>query len=115
MFLDVLGDHIKWNTRVASISKVQGSGYELAFGDDTSQAFDLVIGADGCFPTIRPAVTPVHPGYTGITFCEMYMIDAVKDHPDAAATIGTGSVITSATAMGYSPRRIAMARFVFTL
>jgi 2-polyprenyl-6-methoxyphenol hydroxylase-like FAD-dependent oxidoreductase len=92
IFLNVIGDCIKWNTRVTSLFKVQDGRYELAFGDGTSQVFDLVIGADGCFSTIRPAVTAVSPGYTGITFCEMFMEDATKSHPDAAAIIGPGTL-----------------------
>jgi 2-polyprenyl-6-methoxyphenol hydroxylase-like FAD-dependent oxidoreductase len=94
IFLNVLSDRIQWNTHVTSLPKVQDGGYELAFGDGTSQVFDLVVGADGCFSTIRPSITPVRPGYTGVTFCEMYMVDAAKNHPAAAAIVGPGSVFT---------------------
>jgi len=94
IFLAVIGDKIQWNTRITSITKHQGSGHELIFGDGTSQVFDLVVGADGAFSTVRPAITPVRPGYSGVTFCEMWMENAAKNHPEQAKLVGTGSIYT---------------------
>lgn len=90
-FLDVVGNSVKWSARVTSITKQEGGGYKLGFADGTSQVFDLVVGADGCFSTIRPAISSDRPGYTGVTLFEMW-ITGVFNHPKEAALIGPGSM-----------------------
>jgi len=100
IFLDVIGDQIKWSTRVTSITKSQLGGFELGFGDGTVQAFDIVVGADGCHSVVRSAVTSIHPGYTGLTFCETWMKDAAKNHPKEAAFVGPGSLFSLSDGKG---------------
>jgi len=100
IFLDVIGDPTARDTHVKSITRLPGGGYELFFADGNTQTFDLVIGADGSFSTVRSLVTSVRPGYTGLHFCEMYLNEAMKMHPAEAATVDHGSVYTLGDAKG---------------
>jgi 2-polyprenyl-6-methoxyphenol hydroxylase-like FAD-dependent oxidoreductase len=52
---------------------------------------DLVIGADGAFSRVRPAVSPAVPGYTGVGFLEAWFSDVDSRHPDVAELVGAGS------------------------
>jgi 2-polyprenyl-6-methoxyphenol hydroxylase-like FAD-dependent oxidoreductase len=54
--------------------------------------FDLVVGADGAWSRVRPAVSPVSPHYTGVTAAETFIDDLDTRHPDLARLIGSGSV-----------------------
>ncbi|GAB3891777.1 FAD-dependent monooxygenase [Kibdelosporangium lantanae] len=77
---------IDWGRKV-----VAATGRELEFADGSTVRADLVVGADGAWSRIRPLLTPVKPGYTGITIVEMRLTDAVAKHPDALALTGLGT------------------------
>lgn len=94
IFLDVLGDNVKWNNHVKSIAKDSNGKHQLHFADGSSQVSDLIVGADGYFSTVRKLVSSARPGYTGLTFHEMFLSDADKNHPAEAATVGQGNMTT---------------------
>ncbi|MFF7469085.1 FAD-dependent monooxygenase [Streptomyces sp. NPDC008092] len=62
----------------------------LHFADGTTSETDLVIGADGAFSRVRPAVSPAVPGYSGISFLEAWFSDVEARHPDIAELVGQG-------------------------
>ncbi len=75
--------------RVGGPSK--GGPRLLHFSDDTTVETDLVIGADGAFSRVRPAISPaVPPEYSGISFLEAWFSDVEARHPDIAELVGQG-------------------------
>lgn len=64
---------------------------QVRFLDGTTVEADLVIGADGAFSRVRPAVSPAVPGYVGVSFLEAWFQDVSRAHPDLAALVGQGS------------------------
>jgi 2-polyprenyl-6-methoxyphenol hydroxylase-like FAD-dependent oxidoreductase len=63
----------------------------LHFADGTTVESDLVIGADGAFSRVRPAVSPAVPAYTGVSFLEGWFNEAGTRHPEIAELVGAGS------------------------
>ena len=51
-----------------------------------------MVGADGAWSWIRPAVSSVTPHYTGVTLVETSLDDVDTRRPDLARLIGDGSV-----------------------
>ncbi|MGW2960791.1 FAD-dependent oxidoreductase [Streptomyces sp. NPDC001220] len=62
----------------------------LHFTDGTTVESDLVIGADGAFSRVRPALSPAVPEYTGVSFLEAWFSDVEARHPDIAELVGQG-------------------------
>ncbi|AEW98246.1 FAD-dependent oxidoreductase [Streptantibioticus cattleyicolor] len=62
----------------------------LHFADGTTVEADLVIGADGAFSRVRPAVSPAVPEYSGVSFLEAWFSDVEARHPDIAELVGQG-------------------------
>lgn len=91
IFLDVLGDHVKWGSHIKSVvPNPEGSGYQVTLGEGTSEVFDLVVGADGCFSRVRPLLNDTTPTYSGVTFIETYISDAANKHPALYEIVGRG-------------------------
>jgi 2-polyprenyl-6-methoxyphenol hydroxylase-like FAD-dependent oxidoreductase len=67
-------------------------GVLVHFADGGQETFDLVIGADGAWSRIRPAVSSVTPHYTGVTSVETSLDDVDTRHPGLARLIGDGSM-----------------------
>ncbi|ALG10135.1 FAD-dependent oxidoreductase [Kibdelosporangium phytohabitans] len=72
-----------------TLEKVEGR--QLLFTDGTTVETDLVIGADGAFSRVRPAVSPAVPQYSGITFLEAWFQDVDNKHAELSALVGQGS------------------------
>jgi 2-polyprenyl-6-methoxyphenol hydroxylase-like FAD-dependent oxidoreductase len=67
----------------------------LRFADGTSAACDLVIGADGAFSRVRPAVSTAVPAYSGVTFLEARFDDVDTRHPGIAELVGPGAALAA--------------------
>ncbi|KAF7725068.1 hypothetical protein EC973_000475 [Apophysomyces ossiformis] len=95
---------IRWGTRITKVTSVtaqDGEGeqikhprYTLHFGDGTEETFDFVVGADGAWSRVRPLLSDAKPTYSGVTFHEMRLPNADKDHPDESKLVGRGSLYT---------------------
>ncbi len=56
---------IRWGQALDAVDGPADGPRHLRFADGTSVETDLVIGADGAFSRVRPAVSPAVPRYTG--------------------------------------------------
>ncbi|GGT41262.1 FAD-dependent oxidoreductase [Nonomuraea spiralis] len=81
---------VRWGHAVEEVAGPAEGPRRLRFADGTSAETDLVIGADGAFSRVRPAVSPAVPGYTGIGFLEAWFQDVDNAHPELAALVGQG-------------------------
>jgi 2-polyprenyl-6-methoxyphenol hydroxylase-like FAD-dependent oxidoreductase len=82
---------VQWGRTLVSIGGPADGPRLLHFADGTSVETDLVIGADGAFSKVRPAVSSAVPGYTGVSFLEAWFSDVDNRHPDIAQLVGPGS------------------------
>lgn len=91
MLLDALpGNLVRWNHAVQEITSGPYGGWNLHFGEGRTEAFDLVIGADGTWSRVRPLLSPYAPQYSGISFLEFGIDDVDRRHPQLARLVGTG-------------------------
>ncbi|MEV5747249.1 NAD(P)/FAD-dependent oxidoreductase [Actinoallomurus sp. NPDC052308] len=82
---------VHWGRALDTISGPADGSRRLHFADGTTVETDLVIGADGAFSRVRPAVSPAVPAYTGVSFLEAWFSDVENRHPDIAELVGQGS------------------------
>ncbi|MFD7118221.1 FAD-dependent oxidoreductase [Streptomyces sp. NPDC059922] len=83
---------VRWGQGVTRVVPGTRDGVLVHFADGRQETFDLVVGADGAWSRIRPAVSSVTPHYTGVTLVETALDDVDTRHPDLARLIGDGSV-----------------------
>ncbi|KAI5806251.1 monooxygenase, FAD-binding protein [Geopyxis carbonaria] len=83
-------DNIQWGHKVAGVDAETGR-VRFADGSTSTTEFDLIVGADGAWSRVRPALTDVRPYYSGVTCIDMKFADAEKLHPEIAALVGLGS------------------------
>ncbi|WNM34674.1 NAD(P)/FAD-dependent oxidoreductase [Streptomyces sp. Li-HN-5-11] len=83
---------VQWGRSVTRVVPGTPDGARVHFADGRQETFDLVVGADGAWSRVRPAVSPVTPHYTGVTSVESSLDDVDTRHPGLARLIGDGSV-----------------------
>ncbi|MEU6991671.1 NAD(P)/FAD-dependent oxidoreductase [Streptomyces sp. NPDC046465] len=83
---------VQWGRGVTRVVPGARDGVVVHFADGRQEAFDLVVGADGAWSRVRPAISPVTPHYTGVTSVEASLTDIDIRHPGLARLIGDGSV-----------------------
>ncbi|MFD7876538.1 FAD-dependent oxidoreductase [Streptomyces sp. NPDC059766] len=83
---------VRWGQGVTQVVPGTRDGVLVHLADGRQETFDLVVGADGAWSRIRPAVSPVTPHYTGVTSVETSLDDVDTRHPGLARLIGDGSV-----------------------
>ncbi|MFI6794264.1 FAD-dependent oxidoreductase [Streptosporangium canum] len=81
---------VQWDHAVEKVSGPADGPRRVHFLDGTTVETDLVIGADGAFSRVRPALSPAAPRYTGVSFLEAWFQDVKNAHPDLAALVGQG-------------------------
>ncbi|MEU4892608.1 NAD(P)/FAD-dependent oxidoreductase [Streptomyces sp. NPDC044780] len=82
---------VRWGHALDTVSGPADGPRRLHFANGTTIETDLVIGADGAFSRVRPAVSPAVPEYTGVGFLEAWFSDVENRHPDIAELVGPGS------------------------
>lgn len=83
---------VQWGRVVTEVVPESRDGVLVHFTDGRQETFDLVIGADGAWSRVRPAVSSATPQYTGVTLVETSLDDVDTRHPDLARLVGDGSV-----------------------
>ncbi|MEV0390683.1 NAD(P)/FAD-dependent oxidoreductase [Nonomuraea sp. NPDC050643] len=83
---------VQWGRGVTEVVPGTRDGALVRFADGRQETFDLVVGADGAWSRVRPAVSSATPHYTGVTMIETSLDDVDTRHPDLAQLIGDGSV-----------------------
>lgn len=79
-------DTIRWNSNLRSVEP--GT---LHFAHSTETGFDLIVGADGAWSKVRPAVHSFLPFYSSTSMFEVRLRDIDTKHPDLGRMTGQGS------------------------
>ncbi|RCH66722.1 FAD-dependent monooxygenase [Streptomyces sp. SDr-06] len=94
LLLDSLAEGtVRWDRAVSGVAPLADGTCRLLFGDGTAEDFDLVVGADGAWSRVRPALSHAAPHYTGVTFIEAGFDDCDTRHRDLARLVGKGSML----------------------
>jgi 2-polyprenyl-6-methoxyphenol hydroxylase-like FAD-dependent oxidoreductase len=81
---------VRWDHSLEKVSGFADGPRTLHFTDGTTAETDLVIAADGAFSRVRPAVSPVVPQYTGVSFLEAWFDDVEDRHAGLSELVGQG-------------------------
>ncbi|UKY55061.1 FAD-dependent oxidoreductase [Streptomyces inhibens] len=87
---------VRWDRAVSGVTQLGDGTCRLHFGDGTTEDFDLVIGADGAWSRVRPALSDATPDYTGVAFVEIGIDDVDVRHADFARLVGNGTMVALA-------------------
>ncbi len=83
---------VAWGSAVTGVTSEADGTARLTFADNSAGDFDLVIGADGAWSRIRPAVSDASPRYLGTTLIDIHIDDVDTRHPEIAAMV-TGTLV----------------------
>jgi 2-polyprenyl-6-methoxyphenol hydroxylase-like FAD-dependent oxidoreductase len=87
LLLDSLPEHtVRWGHAFE-----RAGGGRLHFGDGSSTAYDLLVGADGANSRVRPLLTDARPAHIGQNVVELTIPDIDRTHPGLAAMVGRGN------------------------
>lgn len=97
LFLDSLTeDTVRWGRAATGATPLGDGTWRLRLDNGTTEDADLVVGADGAWSRIRPALSDATPGYTGVTLVETGLDDCDTRHPALARMVGNGTVLATA-------------------
>ncbi|WP_316758133.1 FAD-dependent oxidoreductase [Streptomyces herbicida] len=97
LFLESLAEGtVRWGCPVTGATPLGDGSWRLLLDDGTAEDADLVVGADGAWSRIRPALSDATPGYTGVTFIETGFDDCDTRHPALARMVGDGTLLATA-------------------
>ncbi|MGW2027018.1 FAD-dependent oxidoreductase [Streptomyces decoyicus] len=87
---------VRWGHSVKAVTPLPQGTARLHHHDHTVEDFDLVIGADGAWSRVRPALSDAQPAYSGITMVEARFDDVDHRHPGIARLVGRGTMSAKA-------------------
>ncbi|KIZ16465.1 FAD-dependent oxidoreductase [Streptomyces natalensis] len=83
---------VRWSHAVQAVTPLPHGTVQLHHHDRAVEEFDLVIGADGAWSRVRPALSDAQPSYAGVTMVEAHFDDVDHRHPAIARLVGVGSM-----------------------
>ncbi|GGP33006.1 FAD-dependent oxidoreductase [Streptomyces abikoensis] len=83
---------VRWGCPVSRVVPLGDGTHRMLLEDGTSEDFDLVVGADGAWSRVRPALSEATPRYTGVTFVGTGFEDSDTRHPALARLVGDGTM-----------------------
>lgn len=86
---------VRWDRAVSGVTPLGDGTWRLVFDDGSTEEADLVVGADGAWSRIRPALSDAAPRYHGVTFIEAGFDDCDTRHPALSALVGDGTMLAS--------------------
>ncbi|MGW6973728.1 FAD-dependent oxidoreductase [Streptomyces sp. NPDC054952] len=97
LLLDSLAPRtVRWRHSVRAVTPLPHGTARLHHHDRTVEDFDLVIGADGAWSRVRPALSDAQPSYAGVTMVEAHFDDVDHSHPGIARLVGRGTMSAKA-------------------
>ncbi|MEU9502932.1 NAD(P)/FAD-dependent oxidoreductase [Streptomyces sp. NPDC048196] len=87
---------VRWGHGVSAVTPLPDGTARLHHHDHTTEDFDLVVGADGAWSRVRPALSGAQPSYAGITMVELHFDDVDHRHPGIARLVGAGTMSAKA-------------------
>lgn len=94
MLLNALAsDTVSWDRSLRQLVMEKDGRYRLDFTQGFSADADVVVGCDGTWSKVRPYVSPLQPGYGGVTFIETHIHSPNVRYPRLAAWVGQGSAL----------------------
>ncbi len=85
-------DTVRWGKSLREIEPRGDGTYDLVFDHGWEGPFDLVVGADGTWSSVRPLVSAYRPQYSGLTFIEFGIDDIDRRHPEISTLVGRGKI-----------------------
>ncbi|QRY44224.1 FAD-dependent monooxygenase [Mycolicibacterium boenickei] len=97
MLIDALpAGAIRWGHKAARVVATTSGQPEVVFGNGSSIAARLVVGADGAWSRVRRVVSDVEPVYTGTCFVTIQSASGHELSPRSKAVIGAGTLMAVA-------------------
>ncbi|WP_042158959.1 FAD-dependent oxidoreductase [Streptomyces lydicamycinicus] len=87
---------VRWNHPVRAVTPLPHGTARVHHHDRTTEDFALVIGADGAWSRVRPALSDGQPSYAGVTMVETHFDDVDHRHPGIAHLVGRGTMSAKA-------------------
>ncbi|MGW8401500.1 FAD-dependent oxidoreductase [Streptomyces lydicus] len=87
---------VRWGHGVKAVSPLPHGTARLHHHDRAAEDFDLVIGADGAWSRVRPALSDAQPCYAGVTMVETRFDDVDHRHRGIAHLVGRGTMSAKA-------------------
>ncbi|MFG2533259.1 FAD-dependent oxidoreductase [Streptomyces sp. NPDC048516] len=87
---------VRWKHSVQAVTPLPHDNTRLHHHDRVVEDFDLVIGADGAWSRVRPALSDAQPAYAGVTMVEAHFDDVDHRHPGIAHLVGGGTMLAKA-------------------
>ncbi|UKY54232.1 FAD-dependent oxidoreductase [Streptomyces inhibens] len=87
---------VRWGHCARAVTPLPHGAARLHHHDRTVEDFDLVIGADGAWSRVRPALSDAQPSYAGVTMVEVHFNDVDHRHPGIARLVGGGTMSAKA-------------------
>ncbi|MFF8788204.1 FAD-dependent oxidoreductase [Streptomyces sp. NPDC015125] len=101
---------VRWGSYLRTLHPLGDGRHRAEFDDGHTEAFDLVVGADGIWSRVRPMLSDATPRYTGVTFVESGFEDADARHPEVARLVGAGSMRAESASKALIARRNSRGR-----